>query len=352
MMLNRNKPLVSVCIPTYNSAPYLKESLESIINQTYHNLEIIISDNNSEDDTELIVKSYNSQHEIYFYRNLTNIGCYNNYNKCISLANGEFIAIYHSDDIYEQNIVEKEVEFLQNHPKVGAIFSLDKLINENGKIIGETNIPKELKNKSVFNFNETYKALLKNGNTFLRTPTFMTRTSIYNKIGLFNEKDFETSADLEMWLRILEKYEIGILDQTLMKHRISISSGTTSYLNKRTKRADFFLVMDHFVASPTLTTKIKEKFWKRYEYYKDLDEAYLARNFLKRGKTNKAKNLLNKVLSISFIINSFKGLNGIKQLIITIVLFLGIKVGFGKLFGNILRTISSKKYYNHARNRK
>jgi len=344
MVLYRNKPLVSVCIPTYNSALYIKESLESIVHQTYDNLEIIVSDNNSKDDTESIVKSYNTHRRVYFYKNLKNIGCYNNYNRCISLAKGEFIAIYHSDDIYESNIVEKEVEFLQKHPKVGGVFTLDKLINENGKIIGETNIPKELKNKSVFNFNEIYKSLLKNVNTFLRTPTFMTRTSIYDRIGLFNEKDFETSADLEMWLRILEKYEIGILDQTLMKYRISISSGTISYLNERTKIADFFLVMDHFSESPALTIKIEEKFWKRYEYYKYLDEAYLARNFLIRGEINKAKELLNKILSKIFIINSFKGLNGIKQLLITIVLFLGIKIGFGKLFGNILRTIRSKKY--------
>ena len=97
--------------------------------------------------------------------------------------------------------------------------------------------------------------------------------------------------------------------------------------------------MDNFSESPALTIKIEEKFWKRYEYYKDLDEAYLARNFLRRGKINKAKKLLNKVLSKNFIINSFKGLNEIKQLIIIIILLLGIKVGFGKLFSNILKTI-------------
>ena len=351
-MLYRKKPLVSVCIPTYNSALYLKESLESIINQSYNNLEIIISDNNSKDDTESIVKSFNYRHKIYYYRNITNIGCYNNYNKCINLANGEFIAIYHSDDIYDQNIVEKEVEFFQNHPNVGGVFTLDRLINENGKIIGETNIPKELKNKNIYTFNEMYKALLKNGNSFLRTPTFMTKISIYNRIGLFNEKDFGTSADLEMWLRILEKYAIGILDQTFMKYRISSSSGSASYQNERIERSDYFLVMDHFSESSALTIKVEGKVWKRYEYYKALDEAYLARNFLGRGNINKAKELLNKALSKNFIINSFKGLNGIKQLIITIILFLVIKVGFGKLFGNILRTISSKKYYNHARNRK
>lgn len=337
MSLNQSNPLVSVCIPTYNSARYLRKSLESIINQTYDNLEMIVSDNASIDNTEEIVKSFGSK--VQFRKNPINIGCYNNYNECLQVVGGEFAAFYHSDDIYEPDIVKKEVEFLQDHPKVGAVFALDSRINENNRLVSKTNLPKELKNKNVYNFNEIYKGLLKNGNFFLRTPTFMVRMSIYDSIGLFNEKDFGTSADLEMWLRILEKYPIGILHERLMKHRISRSSGTASYSNKRTERAHFFLVMDHFSKSSALTIKIEEKFWKRYGYYKDLDDAFLARNLLKRGETNKAKNLLNNVLSINFIINSFKGLNGIKQLIIPMALLFGINVGFGKLFGNILKTI-------------
>lgn len=334
----QSNPLVSVCIPTYNSARYLRKSLGSIVKQTYDNIEIIVSDNASTDNTKEIVKLF-TDNRVKYRRNSTNIGCYNNYNECLKVARGKFVAFYHSDDVYELDIVERELEFLQNHTGVAAVFALDRLINENDRLISRINLPKELKNRNVYNFSEIYKALLKNGNSFLRTPTFMARISIYNNIGLFNEKDFGTSADLEIWLRILEKYPIGILDQTLMKHRISRSSGTASYWNERTERADFFLVMDHFSKSQAITMSIEEKLWKRYGYHKGLDNVFLARNLLKKGETNKAKNLLNKALSMNFIANSFEGLNGIKQLIIGIVLTFGTNVGFGKLFGNILKTI-------------
>ena len=63
----------------------------------------------------------------------------------MKIAKGEFVAFYHSDDMYESDIVEKEVEFLQNHADVAAVFTLDRLINENDKVIAKTNILKELR---------------------------------------------------------------------------------------------------------------------------------------------------------------------------------------------------------------
>ncbi len=144
MALGQKEPLVSVCVPTYNKARYLRKSLDSIINQTYGNLEIIVSDNPSTDNTEEMVKSFTDE-RMKYYRNPTNIGCYNNYNRCLKVATGEFVAFYHSDDIYELSIVEKEVESLQNHTDVAAVFTPDTLLNENDKVIAKTNILKELR---------------------------------------------------------------------------------------------------------------------------------------------------------------------------------------------------------------
>ena len=112
------EPLVTIGIPTYNSERYIKPCLESILRQTYSNLEIIVSDNGSADDTEKMVFSYKDP-RIKFNKNPENLYCYGNYNVIIGLAKGELVAIYHSDDVYESSIVEKEVEFLQNHPGAG-----------------------------------------------------------------------------------------------------------------------------------------------------------------------------------------------------------------------------------------
>ena len=124
-----NYPLVSICIPTYNNARFLRECLDSIVNQTYQNKEIIIVDNASTDETKKIVKEYVEKYKVKYYRNKKNIGGEANFTRCIELAKGEFIAIYHSDDIYLPNMVEKQVQVFQDNSTLGAVFTSANIIN-------------------------------------------------------------------------------------------------------------------------------------------------------------------------------------------------------------------------------
>src|SRR3990170_7727880 len=110
--VDNNKSLVSICIPTYNSARYLRQCLDSIASQTYKNVEVIISDNASTDDTVSIINEYMNKYGFKLNINPVNIGACANFNKLISLARGKYIAIYHADDVYEQTIVEESVRVL------------------------------------------------------------------------------------------------------------------------------------------------------------------------------------------------------------------------------------------------
>ena len=101
-----NCPLVTIGIPTYNRADgYLKDAIESALNQTYANLEIIISDNCSSDDTGLIVESFNDP-RIKYYRHNENIGANNNFNFCLKKASGIFFLLLHDDDLIDEDFVE------------------------------------------------------------------------------------------------------------------------------------------------------------------------------------------------------------------------------------------------------
>jgi len=341
MLLNQNKslPLVSVCIPTHNSAPFLKEVLESILNQTYSNIEIIISDNDSKDETEIIAKSFAAYNRISIFKNSTNIGCYNNYNKLINLSKGVFIAIYHSDDIYESNIVDKEVEFLTNNPNAGAVFTMSKIINKNSQVVKELHLPRELTGKNIFDIREIYSALLVHENSFLICPTFMTRKNILMNVGLFNEKDFKTSADLEMWLRILEKYPIGIIKEKLMKYRMHNNQGAFSYEHMRTKEANFFLVMDYFSKKLSFYASIDNKKKRQYEYLKCLDNTKIAINLLIIGKTIDSLKLLKKDFTLNIFRAFFENIKFIKirNMTLRIILIIGIKIGISKYLGKILK---------------
>ena len=100
-------PLVSVALCTYNGAAYLPEQLETIINQSYVNLEIVISDDGSTDNTTRIIKEFQQKdHRIKFFQNETNLGYNKNFEKVFSLCLGDYIAIADQDDIWEVNKIE------------------------------------------------------------------------------------------------------------------------------------------------------------------------------------------------------------------------------------------------------
>ncbi len=339
MALGQKEPLVSVCVPTYNRARYIRKSLASIINQTYGNLEIIVSDNASTDNTEEMVKSFTDE-RMKYYRNLTNIGCYNNYNRCLKVATGEFVAFYHSDDMYELDIVEKEVEFLQNHGDVAAVFALDRLINEDDKVIGRSKIPKELKGRDIYAFEEIFNAFLKYGNSFLICPTFMVKRNVLEMVGPFRGDTFNTAADGEMWLRIGKKYPLGILKQRLVKRRIGRAQETYKYRCLRVERHDFFSVMDYYL--PTTASNnlaIANSIVQCYDFQKTWDNILCATNLLMQGKPSEARKSLGKLLSWTTFIVGFKSLKGIGKLFIGIVLLVGINTGFARNLGHILHTI-------------
>jgi glycosyltransferase involved in cell wall biosynthesis len=343
--MNEN-PLLTICVTTYNNEKTIEKTLRSILNQSYPNFEIVVSDNGSSDKTIEIVNSFKSP-KISVRSNIKKIksdkwyiGGYDNYNGCLEsgMIKGEFVAFYHSDDIYEKDIAEKEVSFLVNNPGAGAVFSMGKMINEKDETTGKHKIPKELRDKDVYNFTDIFKNILKYGNTFLLTPTFMARTNIFSKIGLFSEEKFETSADLEMWLRILENYDIGILKDNLINRRTNGLS--VSYNSLRTREADYFKAMDYFIKKESPNLNIENKLLRQYAYQKDTDNTLRAMNFLIKNEIESAQKTIQP-LSINTLQAFFENINllRIKILGLKIVILLCINMGLGKYLGKLLRLV-------------
>jgi len=291
-------PLISVCIPTYNNAQYIGKTLESIINQTYNNIEIVVSDNASTDDTERVVKSFRDK-RIKYYKNKTNVGCYNNYNECLNKISASYVAFYHSDDVYKPDIVEKEFKMLMKNPDVGIVFTLDEVINGEGNDIKNAGVslPAELEGKASYGFYELYSALLKAGGSFLICPTLMARKEVFGKVGLF-QVTTDLAEDTKMWLRIAEKYKIGVLNERLIKRRISFVQGSYRYESSRVGRADHFVVLDGFMQSKALCGKqIEESVLEQYHFNKFWDDVIIAKNMIALGKNKEAKKLLLSNLS-------------------------------------------------------
>jgi glycosyltransferase involved in cell wall biosynthesis len=239
-------PLVTIAVPVYNGARHLRESLDSILDQSYPRTEIVVLDDASTDETPAITASYGDR--IRVVRHARNRGGFGNMNAGVEMATGDLIAIYHADDVYERTIVEREVAFLDAHPTVGAVFCLDTFIDANGHEYGRLQLPPDLVRSDVLTYEDVLNALLRWKNRFLRAPGAMIRRSTYDAVGLFREQ-FGIASDLDMWLRIARYSGIGLLHEYLFRYRHFHGNWSQQYQYLRTEPDAFFRVVDAWLAS-------------------------------------------------------------------------------------------------------
>ena len=137
-----NDFLVSIAIPAYK-AKYIKEAIDSVLAQSYQNIELIIVNDNSPEDIDKIVSSY-SDTRIRYYKNERNLGKESivlNWNKCLSYAKGEFFVLLCDDDILEPTFIEKMYSLTLKYPQCNVFKSRTRLINSiNNTVIGDSTL--------------------------------------------------------------------------------------------------------------------------------------------------------------------------------------------------------------------
>ncbi len=356
-----NPPKVTMFLLAYNYEKLLEKAAAPLIGQSYPNTELIISNNQSTDTTPEVIKKIQAKHpQVISRNNIPNIkteeyndigiaenvkktksfdACLNHCNSCLDsgMATGDFIIFCHQDDIYHTNIIKKEAEFLLAHPEVPAVFALGNIIDDYGTIIGRRVLPKELTGKNIYTFEEIFRAILNHGNTFLITSTFMARKELFDSVGKFDDQGpFGGSDDLEMWLRILEKHPIGIIQEKLIDWRTDGRGGASNKL--RTGKADFFKVMDYYLENKKYQKLTSVKDLRQYRYQKDFDNTLRAMNFLIKGEIHEAKNIINRSFSFENFYAFFENPKLLRAKVMTlkIILFFGINLGFEKPLGKFL----------------
>ena len=136
-MVNESNPIVTIGIPTYNRADgYLKETLESARNQTYKNIEIIVSDNCSTDNTERYTKSL-SDSRIRYFKQKHNIPVNDNFNFCLNQARGDYFLLLHDDDLIDDDFVEICMKRVTHNPDVGIIRTGTRIIDGKGNVLSK-----------------------------------------------------------------------------------------------------------------------------------------------------------------------------------------------------------------------
>ena len=149
-MIKNNKPKVSLGIPIYNESEFLEETLDSLLNQTYKDIEIIAIDNNSTDKSFEILKKYSKKDKrLRIYQNKYNIGQSANFNLVFEKSEGEYFSWIGAHDKYEKNYVKKLLNKFDKNQNISVVFSNVLNIDKDGNYVNtEKNIGFELKNKS------------------------------------------------------------------------------------------------------------------------------------------------------------------------------------------------------------
>ncbi len=321
-----DSPLVCICIPTYNAARTVRETLESILAQTYLDLVVHVSDNASVDDTLDVIESI-ADPRVTIHRNEKNIGGEGNFNRCIQLAEGKYTAIFHADDVYEPDMVAKQVAFLEAHSTAGAVFTDASLIDELGVQTGEMRMPQDITSPNgLYDFAMMFKAVLLHSNFFI-CPSVMVRTEVYqHEIECWRGEQFKSSADLDLWLRILQQHPVGYLKERLMRYRIS-SSQWSAKVRLGTARADFFLVMDYYLAQDKVRSLLDPSDLRNYGWLDRRDRVMRAVNLFVSGQSERAGSLVRDVMSRDALTAAFENKRG------AFVLIIGMYVKLLTLFG-------------------
>lgn len=211
------QPLISVIIPCYNGEKFIGEAIESVINQTYKNWELIIVDDGSTDNSEEIVKQYLLDNRIQYIQHKKNKGIPSARNTGIKKSNGEFIALLDDDDMWIPSKLAIQLEEFQKSKDVfGLVFGNIRVINSEGCIIHEDESLKiNLENLSK----EDVIRNLFLGN-FIHCITVMFKSECITEVGGFNEEITWGGDDYDLWLRLANRFKFAYINKVLAIRRV------------------------------------------------------------------------------------------------------------------------------------
>lgn len=231
-------PKVSVLIPTYNYAHFLDETIQSVLDQTFTDFELIIVDNRSTDNTDEVVKKYLGEKRVSFYTNETNVGLVGNWNKCLDYATGEYIKFLCADDKFFPQLLEKFVAVMDQHPGVSILGSYNE-------VFGQNSFCRVSPFKGLVPGKTVCDVLIGPYNKLRNPSVNMFRHADVKKVGKFNPQLLKLT-DREYYLRLLTLGDYYIIPENLSYVR---SHPNTQSAKVRGKTHDLILERYWFMMS-------------------------------------------------------------------------------------------------------
>lgn len=211
-MKTNNKPFFSIIMAVYEHVDFISEAINSVIDQSFVDWELVILDDASQKDIEKELQVYTKDKRIKFYRNDRHLGCGGIKASAVDLTQGDIVGILDADDYIESDALKIVAKYYHNNPEAQVVTSRYRSVNEVGQTIGIT-VP-----HNVNNINNLYKSY---------TSHFLTFTKkIYRKVGGYNQY-FKIAEDKDLIYKFEEKSKIYTIDKVLYnyrKHRKGVST--------------------------------------------------------------------------------------------------------------------------------
>ncbi|MDC1162240.1 glycosyltransferase [Tenacibaculum sp.] len=252
--MNKINPIISVIIPTYNRAYLLKETIDSVLNQTFNDFELIIVDDGSTDDTEQLILSYD---EDITYIKIVNSGQSRATNIGINASKAEYIALLDSDDLWDRSFLETSYETLLGNASYGFCFCNYSYFDKN-KVISEKYLEV---NRQVSG--DLFPYVLEG--QFICIGSFLIKKEYLIVVGLYDE-EIPVANDWDLWLRISHKYNGIYIDESLFKLRQH---------NNRISKNGFLMAKCNIKILKSLKTEFSEE----HNKYRNLLTKIEAKNY-------------------------------------------------------------------------
>lgn len=221
-----SSPLVSVIVPSYNHDKYISECINSILNQSYKNIQLIVLDDGSKDSSVTILKKMSVEHGFHFEEQ-ANLGLCKTLNKAIkNYAKGKYISIVASDDYWSLDKITSQVEFLEQNNDYAMVFGKARIVDNDNNFFG-------VWGEGISELDLQFEGLLLDNKVIASTA--MIRKDVLESIGGFNESSY--IEDWDLWLKIAIKSKIGFINKIqgfYRRHDTNMSSNLLKMENAKT----------------------------------------------------------------------------------------------------------------------
>ncbi|MGH7820470.1 MAG: glycosyltransferase [Candidatus Binatia bacterium] len=245
-------PKISICIPTYNGAAYLGQAIDSVLAQEFADFECVVCDNASTDATPAIVDRYRD-HRFRPLRYGTHVSQAANWNRCLTVARGEYIVLLHSDDVLLPRFLGSAARVMDEKPEVGLVHCAVQRIDQDGRSLQcQRSYPQDGIREGV----ELFRRLLDEG-CVINPAGVMCRKSVLEKVGGFSE-EIVWGVDWHMWLRIAMNSAAAYLAEVLALYREHSQSETTGvFATARNGVDEAWVVHDVFRRLPAASSDLR-----------------------------------------------------------------------------------------------